>query len=305
MAVTVRSVSVRPMRNRRQKRVEARVADETGPMVAVWFNQPWLARQLGEGTALLLHGKLRQPQPVLGDRARADRRAGRPGCTRSGSCRSIRRPRGSPPSGCARWRGRPTDRIRDVVEPLPGRLRAAERLAERPAALAAVALPGRAGGPRGRPPPARVRGAVPARAGARRPQARAGGAGTRARAARAPASWWTPWLDVASLRADRRPARGVRPHRPRHRDGDADAAPADGRGRQREDRRARCTRCCARSRAARRPPSWRPPRRSPSSTWPRSTGCSAATCRSGSSPARRRRAGGRSCSTGWPRASSG
>ena len=56
VAVTVRSVSVRPMRNRRQKRVEARVMDETGPMVAVWFNQPWLARQLSEGTALLLHG---------------------------------------------------------------------------------------------------------------------------------------------------------------------------------------------------------------------------------------------------------
>jgi len=60
VAVTVRSVSVRPMRNRRQKRVEARVMDETGPMVAVWFNQPWLARQLSEGTALLLHGKLRR-----------------------------------------------------------------------------------------------------------------------------------------------------------------------------------------------------------------------------------------------------
>ena len=37
------------MRNRRQKRVEARVFDESGPLLAVWFNQPWVARELGEG----------------------------------------------------------------------------------------------------------------------------------------------------------------------------------------------------------------------------------------------------------------
>ena len=49
VAVAVRTTSVKPMRNRRQKRVEARVFDETGPLVAVWFNQPWVARQLGEG----------------------------------------------------------------------------------------------------------------------------------------------------------------------------------------------------------------------------------------------------------------
>ena len=50
VAVTVRSVSVRPMRDRRRKRVEARVFDETGPAVAVWFNQPWVATQMGEGS---------------------------------------------------------------------------------------------------------------------------------------------------------------------------------------------------------------------------------------------------------------
>jgi len=35
VAVTVRTVSIKPMRNRRQKRVEARVFDESGPLVAV------------------------------------------------------------------------------------------------------------------------------------------------------------------------------------------------------------------------------------------------------------------------------
>jgi len=34
VAATVRSVAVKPMRNRRQKRVEARVFDHTGPLVA-------------------------------------------------------------------------------------------------------------------------------------------------------------------------------------------------------------------------------------------------------------------------------
>src|SRR5918995_275707 len=60
VAVAVRGTAVKPMRNRRQKRVEARVFDETGPLVAVWFNQPWVARQLGAGAMVLLHGKLRQ-----------------------------------------------------------------------------------------------------------------------------------------------------------------------------------------------------------------------------------------------------
>ncbi|MBA3839716.1 MAG: ATP-dependent DNA helicase RecG, partial [Thermoleophilaceae bacterium] len=42
--VVIRSVTVRPMHRRRGKRVEARVADESGPLLAVWFNQPWIAR---------------------------------------------------------------------------------------------------------------------------------------------------------------------------------------------------------------------------------------------------------------------
>ena len=69
---TVRSVTVRPMRNRRRKRVEARVADESGPMVAVWFNQPWLARQLGRGRRRAAARQAAAPQPVVGDRARGD-----------------------------------------------------------------------------------------------------------------------------------------------------------------------------------------------------------------------------------------
>ncbi|MEA2479975.1 MAG: ATP-dependent helicase RecG, partial [Thermoleophilaceae bacterium] len=47
------------MRNRR-KRVEARVSDESGPVVAVWFNQPWVADRLPVGSQVLLHGRLKR-----------------------------------------------------------------------------------------------------------------------------------------------------------------------------------------------------------------------------------------------------
>src|SRR3954468_3578525 len=56
VAVVVRSVSVRPMRRRRQKRVDVRVADDTGPMLATFFNRPWVANQLSEGAEVLLYG---------------------------------------------------------------------------------------------------------------------------------------------------------------------------------------------------------------------------------------------------------
>ncbi len=58
VAVTVRSCRVRPTRRRRLKLLECQVADESGPMKAVWFNQEYLADQLQEGTAVLLRGKL-------------------------------------------------------------------------------------------------------------------------------------------------------------------------------------------------------------------------------------------------------
>ncbi len=60
IAAVVRSIKVRPTRNRRVKIVEAKVADESGPITAIWFNQPWLATKLPEGTRVLLHGEVRK-----------------------------------------------------------------------------------------------------------------------------------------------------------------------------------------------------------------------------------------------------
>ena len=57
IAVEVRSAKVRPTR-RRLRIVEAAVADASGQVTALWFNQAWLAEKLRPGTKLLLQGKL-------------------------------------------------------------------------------------------------------------------------------------------------------------------------------------------------------------------------------------------------------
>ncbi len=142
VAATVRSVTVKPMRDRRRKRVEARVFDESGPLVAVWFNQPWIARQLGEGAAVLLHGKLRRrgelwvtEHELLGGGEAPVHTVG-----------LVPVHPASEGITAGRLRQLVWDHYRavyDAVEPLPGRLRARERLCERPAALSAAHFPDR------------------------------------------------------------------------------------------------------------------------------------------------------------------
>jgi ATP-dependent DNA helicase RecG len=140
VAVAVKSTAVKPMRNRRQKRVEARVFDESGPLVAVWFNQPWVARQLGEGAMVLLHGKLRQrnqfwvtEHELLGNGAAPVHTLGLV-------------PVHPATQGITPQRLRElVNRVRPLMlaapEPLPARLRIEEELPERPAALDAVHFP--------------------------------------------------------------------------------------------------------------------------------------------------------------------
>jgi ATP-dependent DNA helicase RecG len=142
LAVTVRSVAVRPMRDRRRKRVEARVVDESGPLVAVWFNQPWIARQLGDGAAVLLHGKLRRrgelwvtEHELLGGTEAPVHTVG-----------LVPVHPATEGISAGRLRQLVWDHYRavyDVVEPLPARLRTGERLAERAAALGAAHFPDR------------------------------------------------------------------------------------------------------------------------------------------------------------------
>jgi ATP-dependent DNA helicase RecG len=58
VVVEVRTISQRAVRRRGMRPlVEALVADQTGPLQATFFNQPWLARRYRPGTRLVLHGK--------------------------------------------------------------------------------------------------------------------------------------------------------------------------------------------------------------------------------------------------------
>jgi ATP-dependent DNA helicase RecG len=141
VAVAVRGVQVKPMRDRRRKRVEARVFDDSGPLVAVWFNQPWIARQLGEGSQVLLHGKLRRRGEFwVTEHELVGGNGGAPVHT-VGLVPVHPATEGITPSRLRElaWEG--YSRMLAAVEPLPSRLRVAERLPDRPAALAATHFP--------------------------------------------------------------------------------------------------------------------------------------------------------------------
>jgi len=55
--VEVRKVRARPTRRRNLRVVEATVADRSGSIEVVWFNQAWLAEKLKPGVRLLLSGR--------------------------------------------------------------------------------------------------------------------------------------------------------------------------------------------------------------------------------------------------------
>ena len=148
VACVVRSAKLRPTRRRGLTLVEAIVADESGQMKAVWFNQPWLAEKLVADTPLLIRGILDNRSfrvagyefPQLGDGGEADLR--RSGCT------SLPRA-GQPPAGIhttgviavhpagegvrpqqlREWAWRSLPLAPDLPEALPSRLRVAKRLA--------------------------------------------------------------------------------------------------------------------------------------------------------------------------------
>jgi ATP-dependent DNA helicase RecG len=142
VAVSVRGVTVKPMRDRRRKRVEARVVDESGPLVAVWFNQPWIARQLGEGAVVLLHGKLRRRGELWVTEHELLDGGGAPVHTVG----LVPVHPATEGISAGRLRQLVWDHYRaiyHVIEPLPARLRTRERLGERAAALGAAHFPDR------------------------------------------------------------------------------------------------------------------------------------------------------------------
>jgi ATP-dependent DNA helicase RecG len=143
--VRVRSCAVRPTRRRRLQIVEARVADETGPLIAVWFNQSYLVDQLTEGTDVLLRGRLEQGRGAptfrvaeheiarTGDQALGRHTTGLVPvypATEGLSARRIRE---------LAWSLRGEER--NTLEPLPARVRAREQLPVRADALRAAHWP--------------------------------------------------------------------------------------------------------------------------------------------------------------------
>jgi ATP-dependent DNA helicase RecG len=140
VAVAVKSTTVKPMRNRRQKRVEARVFDESGPLVAVWFNQPWLVRDLTEGTLVLLHGKLRQRNQFWVTEHELLGNGSAPVHT-LGLVPVHPATQGISPQRLRELASKARPLMLAVAEPLPARLRIEEELPERPAAVEAAHFP--------------------------------------------------------------------------------------------------------------------------------------------------------------------
>jgi ATP-dependent DNA helicase RecG len=133
IVVEVRRISSRSVRRRGMRPlVEATVADETGQIKATFFNQPWLVDRYPEGTRLVLHGSLNARRRFnVQDHARTVEAA-----TGNGSVAHYPATEGVTSAQLLALVRRHADAIADVLEPLPSVMRTAERLPDRPAALA-------------------------------------------------------------------------------------------------------------------------------------------------------------------------
>jgi ATP-dependent DNA helicase RecG len=145
VVVEVRSISSRSVRKRGMRPlVEAVVGDETGTMKATFFNQPWLERKYRPGTRLLLQGKYEARNrfrvqfhaPSADALGAAGEVATYPATEGLSSTQILALVR--------QWRGAAVE----AFEPLPARLRARERLPDRPAALLAAHFGDHEGGRR-------------------------------------------------------------------------------------------------------------------------------------------------------------
>ena len=127
--------STRLQQARRLKLVKARVADETGEITAVWFNQAWLADRLVPGMRVRLRGSLRgrefavRSYDLNGVSSTADFAPVYP-ATEDVTVKKLREVVG----GALEY-------ARDVVDPLPADLKASTRLPGRADALVALHRP--------------------------------------------------------------------------------------------------------------------------------------------------------------------
>jgi ATP-dependent DNA helicase RecG len=136
VVVEVRSIRSRPVRRRGMRPlVEATVADETGLMGATFFNQPWLEKKYRPGTRLALTGKYEGR-----NRFRVQQHAPTNEAAGSGGDDVAVYPatEGITSTQILTLVQEHLHTAFDTVEPLPGRLRAAQRLPDRAGALIAA-----------------------------------------------------------------------------------------------------------------------------------------------------------------------
>ncbi len=135
VVVEVRSIRSRPVRRRGMRPlVEATVADGTGVMKATFFNQPWLERRYVPGTRLVLHGDVQgRDRFRVRSHAPTDEAAGG-----TEAMAAYRATEGISSTQIAALAREHRHAVGDAVERLPGRLRAAQRLPDVPAALTAA-----------------------------------------------------------------------------------------------------------------------------------------------------------------------
>jgi ATP-dependent DNA helicase RecG len=137
----VLGISSRPVRRRGMRPlVEATVADGTGPMKVTFFNQPWLERRYRPGTRLVLHGKY-EARNRFQVQAHAVTTAATGGAGDAAGVGVYPATDGLSSTQIHALVERHAGLIADALEPLPGRLRAAERLPDRSGALAAAHHP--------------------------------------------------------------------------------------------------------------------------------------------------------------------
>jgi len=135
VVVEVRSIRSRPVRRRGMRPlVEATVADETGLMGATFFNQPWLEKKYRPGTRLALTGKYEGR-----NRFRVQQHA--PTNEAAGTSDDVAVYAATDGITSTQILALVQEHLQTVfetIEPLPGRLRAAQRLPDRAGALLAA-----------------------------------------------------------------------------------------------------------------------------------------------------------------------
>lgn len=145
---TLLTISTRPTRRRGLKLTEAQLVDRSGPITAVWWNQPWLAKRLDSGDVLRIFGKMDE----RGLQVREYSVIARQSTTLTSEDPVVATDQGGIVGVYPATEGLRPQQIRDLVnelrgeefnsvDPLPGRLAAADGLPGRIDALSAIHFP--------------------------------------------------------------------------------------------------------------------------------------------------------------------